>query len=204
MDNKLARLPRAACKQGSEYGNVQPPLHRRVRHLHIGRRVLVLQIGGFKRGGIREFHALVFLEGERLVPAAPAAGGLLGAVELGHVARVHVDHGGHAAVEHALPLLLLDVLAVIAAGQGLGRPFLLEECARDEVRDPGPEYVVEVVFVGRLTEALCVLAVYSREVHGDTVSVSGRKTHWPPQSVESQSSPELHLDAYNRIGSGNP
>jgi hypothetical protein len=52
---------------------------------------------------------------------------LLATIVLGHVLRVHVHDREQAAVEHALPGALLDVLTVVAAGQSLGGPFLLEE-----------------------------------------------------------------------------
>ena len=75
---------------------------------------------------------------------------------MGHVDGVHVDDGEHAPAEHPLPFPLLDVLAVVGAGEGLCGPFLLEEGAPDEVRDGLVDFrqIEEIVFVPCLADPL--------------------------------------------------
>lgn len=75
---------------------------------------------------------------------------------MGHVDGVHVDDGEHAPAEHSLPFPLLNVLAVVSSGEGLGGPFLLEEGAPDEVWDGllDLSQVEEVVFVPCLSDSL--------------------------------------------------
>lgn len=143
MYTELSGLSRTAGKHGSEDGNVQPPLHGGKRHVHVGRRGL-----GLDGVGIPVW---------RLVLAGASAGGLLGAVELGHVPRVHVDDRQEAAAEHALPVTLPDVLAVVGTHQALGPPFLLEEgllVAGADLGVPLPRDVEQVVFVPGLPEFL--------------------------------------------------
>lgn len=75
---------------------------------------------------------------------------------MGHVLWVHIDDGSEATVKHALPLLLLDVLAVVGTCEGLGGPFLLEKGTADEVWDGALDIheVEEVVFVPCHTDSL--------------------------------------------------
>ena len=94
----------------------------------------------------------------RLVPARAAAIGVLGAVVEGHVFRGHVDNAKQAAAEHAFPLALDDVLAVVATEHALGPPLLLEEglvVGLADSRVPHLEEVVQVVLVPCLPNFLC-------------------------------------------------
>ena len=155
---ELPRLPRAAREQRPEDGNVQPPLHGRKGHLHKGRLLpaaaLLVQHLGLGLADV----------------ALPPAAGLLAAVVLGHVARLHVDDGQQAAVEHALPGALLDVLAVVAAREPLGGPFLLEEglhVGADGVEGrPVVGEVVEVVLVPCLADTLETEVLVTMSVRG--------------------------------------
>lgn len=79
-----------------------------------------------------------------------AAGALLGTIVEGEVLGRHVDGGEEAAREQAAPLLLADVIAVVAAGQRLSNPLLLEEClalAVDIAAVRLADHVEEVVLV---------------------------------------------------------
>ena len=145
MQDELAGLSRAAGKEGAEDGDVEATFHGGEDHLHVrGWSVHVAPIPG-----------RIFVLGPwPQAPAGPAAGGLLAAVVLGHVRRVHVDGRDQAAAEHALPLVLLDVLAVVAAGHGLGDPFLLEEgLVLEQGCSQAPE-VEQVVLVPCLADTL--------------------------------------------------
>lgn len=142
MDAHLPGLPCAAGKQGTEDGDIEAALHGAVYHLHVG--------GVLGRLGL---PALALLLGGRGTSGA-AAGGMLAAVVSGEVARVHVDNAGKAAAEHALPLPLADVLAVVGARGSLGHPFLLEEGFGSYMWFPEPGEVKEVVLVPCLSDAL--------------------------------------------------
>ena len=136
MNNKLSCLPRTARKQRPEDRRIQSPLHRCKSHIHKrdrGRAPLIS-------------ISNVANSTPALVSAGAAAGSLLGAVEGGQVAEVHGDDGLDARGEHALPLLLADLLAVVGARGGLGLPLLLEVGAADLGAAELGE-VVEVVLV---------------------------------------------------------
>jgi hypothetical protein len=143
MYTELSRLSRTAGKHGSKNGNVQSPLHGRKGHVHVRR-------DGLGRYALGVPHWLCVLAGA-------SAGSLFGSVELGHVPRVHVDDGQEAPAEHAFPVTLPDVLAVVGTQQTLGPPFLLEEgllVADADLGVPLPREVVEVIFVPGLPEFL--------------------------------------------------
>lgn len=67
----------------------------------------------------------------------------------GEVFWGHVDGGAETAGEHALPLLLGDVLAMVASGHGFGGPFLLEKSfATVGIEASGHhDHVIQVVLV---------------------------------------------------------
>lgn len=113
VHHEMACLAGAAGEQGAENGDVKAALHGGEGHIHV------------RGGDLGRDHALV----PRVfgVLAGTPTGGHFGAVELGHVARVHVGNTKQAPAEHALPVALLDVLAVVGSEQTLGPPFLLEE-----------------------------------------------------------------------------
>ena len=46
---------------------------------------------------------------------------------------VHGNHGGEISLEHVLPLLFPNVLAMVCSSRRLGRPFLLEIRSTDDV-----------------------------------------------------------------------
>lgn len=97
---------------------------------------------------------------------------------VGHVLGVHVDDGQQASAEHALPLALFDVLAVVGAGECFGCPFLLEECSGDKVRDGSRDSskVEEVVLVPSLANSLLGVAErWSVTVSTDNGSRGGQK-----------------------------
>jgi hypothetical protein len=117
MDNELPRLPHTTRKEGPEDGRVQSPLQRIVCHLHVRR-----------HGG----RPLLLL----LVCALSSPCSLLGAIISRQVFVVHGHDGGQVPLELALPLLLLQMLAVVGSCARLGRPFLLEVCPRRDVGCP--------------------------------------------------------------------
>jgi len=53
--------------------------------------------------------------------------GELAAIMPSHIPGVHVDDGSNTATEHALPMELFDVLAMVGASQRFRVPFLLKE-----------------------------------------------------------------------------
>lgn len=129
MEDKLAGLSGAAGEEGAEDGDVEAALQGSVDHLHIWRRLeQIARIARARGNGQPREAALDVVRQNRFrFVAGTTAGGLLAAIELGHVCGIHVDGGKKATAKHALPLVLLDVLAVVGAGHGLGDPFLLEE-----------------------------------------------------------------------------
>lgn len=171
VNDKLPGLPTAACKHGSVNRNVDSPLQRCKGHVHVrcwnlfvpihkggvpdGRAVqhIGLAFQGAALDQVRALLARVLPWGDvfppRRVPAGASACGLFRSVGAGHVRWVHVDHRAQTAAEHAFPLALADVFAVIGAGKSLCRPFLLEEGSveKDGDFDPEASEVVEVVLV---------------------------------------------------------
>lgn len=113
MDAHLSSLPGTACEHGPEDGNIQPPLHWSESHVHVG-------------CGLFRFDSTC-IPARWLVLAGTSAGCLLATIELGHVLRVHVGDGKQPPAEHALPITLLYVLAMVGSQKTLGSPFLLEE-----------------------------------------------------------------------------
>lgn len=111
VDNKLPGLPCTAGKEGPEDRNIQPPLQGSKRHLSVGSEL------GLDR-----------LPASLLEPRASTSRNLRSII-CRQVGRVHRDDTANAAREHALPLTLTDLFAMVGAGEGLGCPFLLEECA---------------------------------------------------------------------------
>lgn len=203
VNDELPRLSRAAGKQSPEDGHIYPPLQRSVGHVHIWglaaellhvrllpRQTLNLldqvQIGLRLESWLSFVGRLAALMPGRdileagLVLAGTSARGLLGAVIVGHVDGIHVDDGQHAAVEHALPLALLDVLAMVGAGQCLCVPFLLEEGPGDVVGycSLNLGQVVEVVLVPCLADFLLGgRAQVSRGVDDQWIDRWNRKTY---------------------------
>src|SRR3569833_443473 len=143
----LLSLPNAAREQSPEGGNVEPPLQGCKRHLHVGR--------DFSPPA-RQVDLLLSLPVHEADLAAAAAVGLLGAVAGRHVRWIHVDDRVEAPAEQALPLLFLDVLAVVGAHHSLGCPFLLEEGQVGTDIGSKPRYVVEILYVPRLPEFLFI------------------------------------------------
>lgn len=76
-------------------------------------------------------------------------GGLFGSVIGSKVGRVKLDGRQETAGEHARPISLSDVSAVVASGNGFGHPFLLEESALVATRRSDLEagQVIEVELV---------------------------------------------------------
>lgn len=131
MDAQLPRLTSAAGEHGAEDGDVEAPLHGGEGHLHVG-------------GEDALADALVAPGGALVLPGT-AAGGQLGPVVEGHVGGVHLGDAQQAAAEHALPLALDHVLAVVRPQHPLGPPLLLEErlhVARPDPRVSHPHQVV--------------------------------------------------------------
>ncbi|RYP06188.1 hypothetical protein DL765_009595 [Monosporascus sp. GIB2] len=147
MDAQLSGLARAAGEHGAEDGDVEAALHGGEGHLHVGGE-------GAPADGL-------LVPAGRLVAARAPAGGQLGAVVARHVGRVHVGDAQQAAAEHALPLALDHVLAVVRPQHALGPPLLLEErlaVRRADLGAPHPHQVVQVVLVPCLPEFLYVPA----------------------------------------------
>ena len=146
MDAHLPSLTSTAGEHGAEDRDVESALHGGECHLHV-------------RGMDAPFNLSDIPVG-LLVLAGTAAGSKLGAVVAGHVGRVHVDDAQQAATEHALPLALDDVLAVVAPQHSLGPPLLLEEglmALRPNFGIPHPEDVEEVVLVPCLSDFLYIV-----------------------------------------------
>lgn len=136
VDTELPGLSRTAGKHGPKNGDIQSSLHGSKSHLHV-------------RSGDARIDAAAVPIGP-LVSPRPSAGGQFGAIILGHVFGVHVDDAQEPAAEHALPLALDDVLAVVGAQHTLGKPFLLEEGWGSFEADLGVFHlgdVEEIVFV---------------------------------------------------------
>lgn len=143
VHHEMPCLAGAAGEHGAEDGDVEAALHGGEGHVHVGGDGL-----GLDR---------VLLPALDNVLAGAPTGGHLGAVVLGHVARVHVGDAEQPAAEHALPVALLDVFAVVGAEQALGPPFLLEEglvVGEADLGVPLPPEVVEVVLAPRLAQFL--------------------------------------------------
>lgn len=126
MNNELPSLSRAASKHRPEDRNIQPSLQRSKGHL--------------RKRRPRHLPGLPTW----LLQAGTTSGGHMGAVILGELCGVHGHHTPYAPREHALPLTLTDLFAVVGTGHGLGGPFLLEEGL---VRDRGILEAAEVIQV---------------------------------------------------------
>src|SRR5437773_8991148 len=72
---------------------------------------------------------------------------------------IHWDDRGQTRPEHALPLLLPDLFAVICTRSCLCSPFLLKECAGLDVLAAKTGEVVEVVFIPRLPNFLRTIVI---------------------------------------------
>ena len=128
MNNELPRLSRATSKQSPEYSRIQPPLHRSVRHVHVRR---------------PRNRPLLDLS----IRARSSPRRLLRAIKPGKIGEAHGHDRGKFGPEHALPLLLPDLFAVVGARRRLGLPLLLEEGVLCYPLACRVGEVVEVVFV---------------------------------------------------------
>lgn len=92
----------------------------------------------------RRFASL--LRGRVLLARTPARRQLRSIVFC-QISMVDRDDSVEAWCEHALPLFLSDLLAVVCSRGGFGGPFLLEMCAIGILMRRHPTEVVEIVFV---------------------------------------------------------
>ena len=126
MNHKLPGLPCAAGEQRPEDRDIQPPLQGSECHLCVGNQPR-----------------------SRLAPSSnqsrPSAGRHLRSIVGREVGCAHGDDTADAAREHALPLALADLFTVVGARDGLGGPFLLEECAGRGGRGAESLQVIQVV-----------------------------------------------------------
>lgn len=135
VDNKLSRLPCTARKQSSEDSNIQPTLQGSESHLCI-------------RNKTRSVPAAA------LAQTRATASRLLRAIIGRQIGRVHGDDAADALREHALPLALADLLAVVGTRNRLGSPFLLEESSVRGSWGAESLQVIQVIFAPRLTDFL--------------------------------------------------
>lgn len=126
----LSRLPRTARKQRPEDSCVQSPLHGIISHVHIWRSPRP------RRANIRT-----------TIQTTSSSRGLLAAVKLRQGFVVHGHDGGDSFAEHALPLFLTHLLAMIGPRERLRLPFLLEIRLASDLRYSRAGDVVEVDFV---------------------------------------------------------
>ena len=106
VNTHLARLSHAAGKQCPVHCGVEAPLQGGIGHLHVRCRYIILGPDRCTRSPARRKAT---------------------AVVLGQVSRANADDSWEATTEHALPLVLLDMLAMVGARDFLSEPFLLEE-----------------------------------------------------------------------------
>lgn len=134
MDDELPSLSRAAGKHRPEDRNIQPSLQWSKGHLHVRRPRHLRRL--YPTGPLLRL----------LLQARTPSSGLLGAIIPGELGGIHGDHAAYASREHALPLTLTDLLAVVGPGNGLGGPFLLEEGLVRGRGIPEAAEVIQVIF----------------------------------------------------------
>lgn len=133
MNHKLTSLAGTTGKQSPKDSHIQTTLQRSKRHLREGNILFRL---------LDPQHRPVRLVGE----TGATAGSGPRAVVLGQIVRVHGDHAADARGEHALPLALADLFAMVGASDALGFEFLLEVGAKGGGRGAHPRQVKQVVF----------------------------------------------------------
>ena len=144
VNDKLSCLPRTTGKERSKDGGVQPSLNRGIDHVHIW----------------SSRHQLLRFDRVRS-RASPRS--LFGAVESSEVGVIHRDDGGQMGLEHALPLLLSNLFAVVITTDRLGRPLLLKERSQIYSDFGRPRKIIEIVLVPRLAEFLSSISMRARK-----------------------------------------